>query len=105
MKSLLVSATYFPPQTGGMSRMMEEICIALGPDQVACLTGVRAAQRDSGSLDRIRVYRRPTAFASNKAIQAGALALAFSEILIRDRPDILQLCSCQEGSIGLLAEK
>jgi len=105
MKSLLISGTYFPPQTGGMSRMMEEICLALGPDRVVCLTGVRADREDSRRLGGVRVYRRPWVFRANRMLQAAAVALSFAEILLRHHPNVLQLCSCQEGYLGLFFQR
>lgn len=85
--------------------MMEEICLALGPDRVACLTGVRASPENPRRLGRIRVYRRPWAFAENRIMQAATLTFSFLEILLRDRPRVLQLCSCQEGYLGLLLQR
>ena len=41
MRSLLISGSYFPPQVGGISTMMAEICAGLGEERVAVLTGVR----------------------------------------------------------------
>jgi phosphatidylinositol alpha-1,6-mannosyltransferase len=105
MKSLLISGTYFPPQTGGISRMMEQICLALGPDRVVCLTGVRENAQDLRRLGRIKVYRRPLAFAQNKIIQGATLAFTFLEIILRYRPRVLQLASCQEGHLVLFLRR
>src|SRR6266850_1262180 len=105
VKSLLISSTYFPPQTGGISRMMEEICVALGPKRVSCFTGVPEAQENSPRLASIRVYRRPSAFTGNQFMHALALACSFSEIAVRDRPRVVQLATCDDGYLGLLLQR
>ena len=51
MRSLLISSSYFPPQIGGISTMMAEICIELGEHRVAVLTGV-GGQRLKDRLGR-----------------------------------------------------
>ena len=56
MRSLLISSSYFPPQIGGISTMMAEICIELGEHRVAVLTGVGGRRMKIGSAE-IRVYR------------------------------------------------
>jgi phosphatidylinositol alpha-1,6-mannosyltransferase len=101
VKSLLISSTYFPPQTGGISRMMEEICVALGPRRVSCFTGVPETEGNSSRLASIRVYRRPSAFAGNEFMRSLTLACSFSEIAVRDRPRVVQLATCDEGYLGL----
>jgi len=107
MRSLLVSSSYFPPQTGGISRMMEQICLALGPDRVCCLTGVRGTRAGMDRLGAIRVYRRPGAFrvGDNRHARALSLASALAEIVLRERPRVLQLASCEDGYLALLSRR
>ncbi len=98
VRSLLISSTYFPPQVGGISEMMAAVAEHLGSTRVCCLTGVAgpAAARPRG----IAVYRRPRAFRGGRAVRAASLLAAVAEILIRERPDVLQLATAQEGYIG-----
>jgi phosphatidylinositol alpha-1,6-mannosyltransferase len=105
VKSLLISSTYFPPQTGGISRMMEAICLALGPEKVSCLTGVPESQAYPGQSESIRVYRRPSAFTGNQFMRALTLACSFSEIAVRDRPRVVQLSTCDDGYLGLWLQR
>src|SRR5262245_32707075 len=86
VKSLLISSQYFHPHTGGISRMMQEICLALGSDCVSCLTGVCGTQRSLGPLGRTKEYRRPKAFHHNRYVPALSFACLISEILVRDCP-------------------
>jgi phosphatidylinositol alpha-1,6-mannosyltransferase len=105
VKSLLISSTYFPPQTGGISRMIEEICVALGPKRVSCFTGVHEAQENSPRLASIRVRRRPAAFSGNPVMRALTLACSVCEILVRERPRVVQLATCEEGYLGLQLQR
>ena len=105
MKSLLIASTYFPPQTGGISRMMEEICVALGPERVTCLTGVPAGDTDHERLQPAQVFRRPSAFANNRVMQALPLACSIGAIALRDRPRIVQLSTCDDGYVGLWLQR
>lgn len=85
--------------------MMEEICVALGPRQVSCLTGVPETQPNSLRLKSIRVYRRPSAFTGNRFTRTLNLACLFSEIAVRDRPRVVQLATCDEGYLGLQLQR
>jgi phosphatidylinositol alpha-1,6-mannosyltransferase len=105
VKSLLISSAYFPPQIGGISRMMEEICIALGPSWVSCFTGVPQTQAISPRLASIRIHRRPSAFTGNQLMRNLSLACALSEIVARDRPRVVQLSTCNEGYLGLQLQR
>ncbi|HVB34889.1 MAG TPA: glycosyltransferase family 4 protein [Patescibacteria group bacterium] len=101
VKSLLISGAYFPPQTGGISRYMASICATLGREEICCLTGVRL---NNGNREREgwpRVYRRPAAFAKAWHAQAPSLALALIQILLRERPGVVQIATTHDGSIGL----
>jgi phosphatidylinositol alpha-1,6-mannosyltransferase len=100
-KSLLVSNRYFPPQAGGISHFMGSVATALGPEQVCCLTDV-PSKLDSRTEDvSVRVYRRPAAFSRTTSVQAIGLALALSQIMLIERPQIIQLAMAYEGFIGL----
>ena len=104
MKSLLISGTYFPPQVGGISHFMASLCEALGPERACCLTGVREATRheEKGTLvSPVHVYRRPRAFAGPTMLQGAAWAAAVTEIMLRERPDVVQLATVAEGYLGL----
>jgi phosphatidyl-myo-inositol dimannoside synthase len=105
MKSLLVSPMYFPPMTGGISRMMEQISLALGPERICCLTGVKANPKELQYPSAINVYRRPRIFYGNKYARAVHLFLTLMEIFLKDRPKVMQLSTCSEGYIGLLAKR
>jgi len=85
--------------------MMEEICVALGPAKVCCLTGVPEARAISPRLTSIRVYRRPGVFTRNRFIFALNLARLFSEIAVRGRPRVVQLATCNEGYLGLFLQR
>lgn len=100
MKSLLVSAAEFPPQTGGISRYMASVCEALGRDEVCCLTGV---PRNDACDDEHspRVYRRPRAFAKARHVQAMSLGTAVFQILMKEHLDVVQIAVANEGNIGL----
>jgi hypothetical protein len=99
MKSLLVSGTYFPPQVGGISHFMASVASALGPERVCCLTGVPAF---GGATNfEPRVYRRPAVFAKATCVQVAGLSAAIAEIVVRDRPRVVQLATAGEGYLGL----
>jgi phosphatidylinositol alpha-1,6-mannosyltransferase len=85
--------------------MMEEICRFLGPRRVSCLTGVRADAGNEHPAKDIRVYRRPNAFIGNNYFQAIPLAWSLLDIILRERPHVLQLSVCHEGYIGLLVKR
>jgi phosphatidyl-myo-inositol dimannoside synthase len=105
VKSLLISAAYFPPQTGGISRMMAEVASGLGRDEVCCLTAVRSTLADKEGLAGVRVYRRPRAFAKGRAVQALGFGAAIAEIGLRERPKLVQLATAHEGYMGLSLQR
>jgi len=105
VKSLLISATYYPPDVGGISKFMSSVVRALGPDRVCCLMGVRRdVARDAEESTR-GVYRRPLAFASPKYLQAVGWGAALAEIMMRERPKAVQLATVYEGNLGLWLRK
>lgn len=101
MKSLLISGTYFPPQTGGISHMMASIACALGPDRVCCLTGAAANGQQNSLQNLPNVYRSPRAFANSTLIQAVPCCAVITRIMLREQPRIVQLASVAEGYLGL----
>ena len=105
MKSLLISSLYFPPQVGGIAEIMGAVVSALGPDRVCCLTSVLASKTAGRNHFRPTVYRRPAAFARVKPVQAVGLGTAITEIMLRDRPSIVQLATTYDGYLGLWLRK
>lgn len=105
MKSLLISSIYYPPRTGGIAEIMAAVAGALGPDRVCCLTGVPLNGTALAADRRLRVYRRPAAFARAKPIQALGWGMAIAEIMARDRPSVVQLATAYEGYLGLWLRK
>jgi phosphatidylinositol alpha-1,6-mannosyltransferase len=100
VKSLLVSATYFPPQTGGISRWMRAVAEGLGPEEVCCLTGVPADQPRTES-SRVRVHRLRNVFAGPRWREALGRAQVALTILPRERPRVVQLGTVYDCSLGL----
>lgn len=105
LKSLLISSVYYPPDVGGISHFMSSMVSALGPDRVCCLTGVRAQGDQLKTKLTAGVYRRPLAFAKPKYLQAVGWAAAMSEIMVRERPQAVQLATLYEGYLGLWMRK
>jgi len=100
-KSLLISSLYFPPQVGGISHSMASIASALGPNQVCCLTAVPTHKTGTGNGFEPTVYRRPAAFGHVRHLHALAWGATISEIMIRERPNIVQLATAYDGYLGL----
>jgi phosphatidyl-myo-inositol dimannoside synthase len=110
MKSLLISGTYFPPQVGGISRYMACVAKCLSPEEVCCFTGVRSNdnQQESGDEEKklsARIYRRPRAFAGKSSLQGAALGASIAEILVRERPQVVQLATAAEGYVALQLQR
>jgi phosphatidyl-myo-inositol dimannoside synthase len=101
VKSLLISGLYFPPQTGGISNYMASVAAALGPDDVCCLTGIPSNGNSPHLPVPLRSYRRPAAFAKAKHIQALGFGAAMAEIMLRERPQVVQLATAYDGYMGL----
>ena len=105
VKSLLISSTYYPPDVGGISQFMSSMVSALGPARVCCLTGVRAQGDQQTKRSVAGVYRRPFAFAKPRYLQAVGWAAAVAEIMVRERPQAVQLATLYEGYLGLWMRK
>jgi phosphatidylinositol alpha-1,6-mannosyltransferase len=101
MKSLLISSIYFPPEVGGISHFMAAIGSTLGGQQVCCLTGVPAAEGTVKDVSGPKIYRRPTAFARAKYIQAIGWGSTIAQIMLQERPRAVQLATVSEGYLGL----
>jgi phosphatidylinositol alpha-1,6-mannosyltransferase len=101
MKSLLISSVEFPPHTGGISRFMASICSTLGREEVCCLTGVPSLNDGHRNGHGPRVYRRPAAFAKAWHVQAPAFGLAVLQILLKERPNVVQIATAHDGYLGL----
>ena len=100
VKSLLISGQDFPPRKGGISNYMASVAEALGPEQVCCLTSVRA-NGATGESEPARTYRRPAAFAKPWHIQAPGFSAAMTEILLRERPQVAQIATVHDAHMGM----
>lgn len=101
MRSLLISSVYFPPQVGGIARIMECLATALGPERLSCLTGVRGGADTVGPAGP-RVYRRPALFSNRpKPVRALAWAATVGPILLRERPKAILLATADDSPYGL----
>lgn len=105
MKSLLVSSVYFPPQTGGISQLMAGLAAALGPSEVCCLTGAPTGLQPGPNAAAPGVYRRPRAFAGPRLLRSAALGGALCEVLLRERPRLVQIAHAFDGYVGLHLER
>lgn len=99
-KSLMISGSYFPPQVGGISHLVAEICATLGPGAVSVLTGVSGNDGDDARNSRLNVYRRPRAFDKRSAVRPVWLASAMAEVVLRERPGILQFATTEDTDIA-----
>src|SRR5438067_5834734 len=97
MKSLLISSLHFPPQKGGISSFMACVAATLGSRKVCCLTGVPRAGALCNHMLEAATYRRPTAFAKPRGTQAAAFAATMLEIMVRERPQAVQLATAYDG--------
>lgn len=100
MRSLLVSRMYFPPYKGGISHLMGEIAQALGSSRVCCLTGVPADEKHDNDPG-ISVYRSRMAFSERRLVQALGLSHTLARIMIKERPQAIQLATVYDGYLGL----
>ena len=101
MKSLLISSDYFPPQIGGISHLLENIATSLGSDQVCCLTNVPGERISEKANDPIRVYQRVGGFSKYKVLRGIGFGVSLLHIMLRERPQVVQLGNIFEGSLGL----
>jgi phosphatidylinositol alpha-1,6-mannosyltransferase len=102
MKSLLISSLYFPPKVGGISHLMGDITSALGPDRVCCLTSQLANGAGVRECFGSTVYRRPAVFgAKAKGLRAAAWGATIAEIMLRERPEIVQAATTGDAQLAL----
>lgn len=94
--SLLVSGSYFPPQVGGISTMMAELCVQLGGDRVAVITGVPGPAGDT-RLDGVRVHRTATDFPPRSRSAALRLIGSLGIVLARERPAVVLYASIEDA--------
>lgn len=80
---------------------MAAIASRLGPDRVCCLTAVPANKTGINNGFEPTVYRRPAALGHVRHLHALAWGATISEIMIRERPQIVQLATAYEGYLGL----
>ena len=100
MKSLLISRTYFPPQTGGISHFMAALALALGPDRVCCLTSRQARKVAVNSNSGTKVYYWKWE-GKEKYLRALGLGVSIAQIILREQPQAVQLATVGEGFLGL----
>lgn len=100
MRSLLISGSYFPPQIGGISTMMAEICRELGEHRVAVLTGVKG-RSDDARLAGIRLYRMNAELPPANLRLLASLGLA----LARVRPAVLQYATLEDAYLAYWTHK
>src|SRR5215468_3353160 len=100
-KALLISGTYFPPQRGGISQMMQQLVLALGAERVCVLTGVRAGADEEQKAGTPRVYRWPSILSSSRFVRAVGWGLAIIWITLREYPAVTILGSVDDGHFGL----
>jgi phosphatidylinositol alpha-1,6-mannosyltransferase len=100
-KSLLISHLYFPPQFGGITRLLERTADAMGPEKLCCLTGVPAVPAMREANGGPRVYRSGTVFSgSTQVARAAAWVRTMSAIMIRERPRAVLLGTVYDGVYG-----
>ena len=99
MRSLLMSGSYFPPQVGGISTMMAEICAGLGEERVAVLTGVRG-KLDDARLERIRIYRTDVALRPRSVTATLCLIAKLGLALAKERPAVLQFATLEDAYLA-----
>ena len=99
----MVTRDYFPPQVGGISTMMAEIAARLGPQRVSCLVGAPGASLQlaaaAGDVP-VRVYRSAWPFSRNRLVKLAALGTVWANVLLRERPDVLQFATCDDAYWG-----
>ena len=95
-RSLLISRSYYPPQVGGISTMMAEVCSYLGARRVAVLTGV-AGPVDDIRLADVRVHRIAGTQRQQSWAATGQLAASLGLALARERPAVLQYATLDDA--------
>jgi len=81
---------------------MWEVAVALGPDRVCCLTGQPAQGAPPSNSFVPRVYRRPAVFnANHRRFRALSWGTTVTEIMLRERPRLVQIATIGEGNLAL----
>ena len=104
MRSLLISGSYFPPQVGGISTMMAEICKELGERRVAVLTGVKE-RAEEPALGRVRIHRMDAELPSRSSIGTFRLITSLGLALVRERPSVLQYATLEDAYLAYWTHK
>ena len=104
MRSLLISGSYFPPQVGGISTMMAEICKELGERRVAVLTGVKE-RAEEPALGRVRIPRMDAELPSRSSIGNFRLITSLGLALVRERPSVLQYATLEDAYLAYWTHK
>jgi phosphatidylinositol alpha-1,6-mannosyltransferase len=99
LRTLLISGSYFPPQVGGISRIMEEICSQLGPDNAAVLTGVADGVVDE-RIRRLRVHRAAGMLRPRTPLGFARACLVLARVLERERPTLLQFATLEDAYLA-----
>jgi phosphatidylinositol alpha-1,6-mannosyltransferase len=102
-RALLISRSYFPPQVGGISTMMAELCRHLGPDRISVMTGVDG-WRDAGAIGNVCVHRMGTD-PIRSAGRAVCLALKLAHVAVTERPQVVLLATLEDAYEGYLTTK
>jgi len=98
-RSLLISGSYFPPQIGGISTMMYEICRELGPDRVAVLTGVAGTPADA-PLEKLKMFRVDDCLPPRSVGSSMRLVAALGRALVAMRPAVLQYATLEDAYLA-----
>jgi phosphatidyl-myo-inositol dimannoside synthase len=80
---------------------MANVALALGREQVCCLTAVPADKNCFSKRVDLKVYRSLWAFTKSKYVQAFSWGAIIAEIMIREQPKIVQLGTIWDYYLGL----
>ena len=72
---------------------MASVVGSLSPEEVCCLTGACGRPERAYDEFRARIYRRPRVFAKAMVTQGLAMATSITEIMVRERPQVVQLAT------------
>jgi len=101
MKSLLISHQYFPPQVGGISRLVGHLARELGPERVCCLTGVPSGKAHPNGMPLPRTYRSQAIFQGSTVItRVIGWGATLPRILLTERPKVILNATVSEAQYG-----
>lgn len=84
--------------------MMREICLHLGPEQIAVLTGVLGNSEDD-RIGAVRVYRARGSKPPRSAREAVRSIACLGYVVARERPAVLQFASVSDAYLAYWAGK